>query len=107
MQKYLDAVRENICKICVDSTEKGKCTLNKNEICAIEFYLPQIVEVVHQTNSEYVDDHYKTLKEKVCSDCKTRDTEGHCFLKDDANCSLDRYFPIIVETIQKVDAGNI
>ena len=55
----------------------------------------------------YYNDHYKILKEQVCSDCKTRDTEGYCFLKDDANCSLDRYFPIIVETIQKVDAGKI
>ena len=107
MQKYIEAVRQNICSICVDSNEKGGCTLNKDEICAIELYLPQIVEVVHNTNSEYVDDHYKNLKDTICADCKTRDTEGYCFLKDDANCSLDRYFPIIVETIQKVDAELI
>jgi hypothetical protein len=107
MQKYISAVRENICKICVDSTTDGDCTLSKNEFCAVEMYLPQIVEVVHKTNSEYVEDHYKTLKETICAECKTRDSYGNCFLKDDANCSLDRYFPIIVETIQKVDAKTL
>jgi hypothetical protein len=47
------------------------------------------------------------LKEKVCKECRTQDENGNCYLREDANCSLDRYFSVIVETIQKVDAGKI
>jgi hypothetical protein len=39
----------------------------------------------------------------VCSHCRTQDDSGNCNLREDSNCSLDRYFPVIVETIKRVD----
>jgi hypothetical protein len=107
MDKYLKAIKNNICSICVDSTDKGKCTLNKEEICAVEQFLPQIVEVVHKVNSDYIDDYYKSLKDVVCKNCRTQEENGNCFLREDSNCSLDRYFSSIVEIIKKVDLGKI
>ncbi len=107
MNKYLSAIRENICSICVDSTEEGKCTLNEKELCAVQYFLPQIVDVVHSIDSEYLDDYYKELKNTVCEKCKAPERDGNCYLREDANCSLDRYFSLIVETIKKVDAGEI
>jgi hypothetical protein len=107
MDKYIKAIRENICSICVDSSEEGDCTLTKEEICAVEQFFPQILEVVQNTDSEYVEDYYHKLKDVVCKDCKARDEEGRCYLREDANCSLDRYFSLIVETIKKVDAESV
>jgi hypothetical protein len=105
MDKYLKAIKQNVCEICVDSSEKGKCTLNKNEFCAVELYLPKIVEVIHNNENEELVKIYKILREKICADCNTQDSDGYCQLREDANCSLDRYFYLIKETIQKVDAN--
>lgn len=106
MDKYLKALRTHVCSVCVDSSEGGKCTLTDEEMCAVELYLPQIVDIVHDLDSDDMLDYYNELKEKICTDCRTRDGKGFCHLKDDVNCSLDRYFPHIVETIHKVDEAE-
>jgi hypothetical protein len=103
MDKYLRAIRKNICSICVDSTETGKCTLNEHENCALELYLPKIVEIVHSTQSEEMEDYVRSLRYGVCLDCRAQEEDGSCYLREDINCALDRYFPLIVETIQTVD----
>lgn len=103
MDKYLTAIHQNICSICVDSSEKGKCTLNAHEYCALELYLPKIVEIVHKTESDNMDDYVRSLRFGICLDCRTQAEDGSCYLREDINCSIDRYFPLIVETIQKVD----
>lgn len=105
MDKYLKAIKQNICAICVDSNEKGRCTLNDKEACAVELFLPQIIEVIHKNENEELPQIYKNMKQTVCHDCLAQDPDGYCYLREDANCSLDRYFYLIVETIQKVDAG--
>lgn len=103
MDKYINAIKQEICSICADSDENGNCTLNEKESCAVELFVEEIVEVIQSTESEYIEDYREKLKDKVCTNCKAKDSTGKCYLKEDANCSLDRYFNIIVETIKKVD----
>ena len=106
-KKYYEAIRKNVCEICCDADGKGNCTLSKGEICAIENYLPKIIELVHKLNSDTYEEHFILLREEICSHCKTSDADGKCYLREDVNCSLDRYFPIIIETIRKVDSGKL
>ncbi|MCX6173317.1 MAG: hypothetical protein NTZ27_00985 [Ignavibacteriales bacterium] len=106
MDKYLKALKQNVCSICVDSNEKGGCTLNEKETCAVELYLTKIVEVIHSTDDADIKELHNKLRETVCVECRAQES-GNCYLREDANCSLDRYFSLIVETIQKVDAGFI
>jgi len=106
MDKYLKALKENVCAICVDSSDKGKCTLNAKETCAVELYFPQIIEVVHSIRSNKMIDYQNRLKETICTQCRDKEG-GNCYLREDSNCSLDRYFPFIVDIIHKVDAGKI
>ena len=106
MDKYLKALKQNVCSICVDSNELGGCTLNEKESCAVELFLPQIIEVVHSIDSAKMKDYKDELRKTVCVECRAREG-GDCYLREDANCSLDRYFSLIVETIQKVDNGKI
>jgi len=107
MKPYIDAIRKNICAICVDSDESGECTLTKEEVCAVEYFLPKILELVHHTKRYDLAGYEKLLREEICSECKASTDKDNCYLRDDVNCSLDRYFPLIVETIQKVDRGEI
>ena len=102
MDKYLKAIKQNVCSICADSNELGSCTLTNKESCAVELYLPQIVELINNSGSSDIHLLHKQLKDTVCTSCRN-DENGNCFLRDDANCSLDRYFSLIVETIQKAN----
>ena len=107
MEKYYKAVENKICKMCIDAKDDGTCTLTEEEKCAVKIFLPEIIKLVHESNSDNFDHLYKKLKDEVCIDCKARNEEGFCYLKDDSNCSLDRYFTTIVETIKNVDSGKI
>jgi hypothetical protein len=107
MDKYLKAIKQNVCAICVDSTEKGNCTLAKHETCAVELYLPVIIDIVHSVDSEDISESHSKVKEQICHNCRAQDDKGNCYLHEDANCSLDRYFSLIVDTIKRVDKGLI
>ncbi|MCU7494286.1 MAG: hypothetical protein HF314_18465 [Ignavibacteria bacterium] len=103
MDKYMKAIRQNICSICADSNDFGKCSLTDDEICALEVYLPQIVGIVHSIDSRNIQDYIDALRKEICSECHSQQENGYCYLREDVNCSLDRYFPLIVETIQRAD----
>ncbi len=105
MDKYLKAIKQNVCSICVDSDENGRCKLNTEENCAVEFYLPQILEIVVNSKSEDTRQLQSELHEKVCINCIS-EGDGNCYLREDANCALDRYFSLIVETIRKTSKEN-
>ncbi len=106
MDKYLKALKQNVCTICVDSTEKGACTLDKSESCALELFYPQIMEIVLGSKDEEISIIHTKLRATICSNCRDG-AEESCYLRKDANCSLDRYFPLIVETIQRVESGKL
>lgn len=106
MDKYINAIKKRVCSICADSDEDGFCTLTDYEKCAVEIFLPKIINIIHESNyKENINLLYQELKEKVCAECKARTQNGNCYLRRDSNCSLDRYFSLIVDTIQRVDAG--
>ncbi len=101
MDTYLKAIREKVCSICVDSDENGKCKMTDDESCAVELYIDKIVDVVHSVQSDKVSDYVDALHQKICVEC--RGSSERCNLRLDVNCSLDRYFPLIVDVIQNVD----
>ena len=106
MDKYLKAVRDNICSICIDSEGDDGCTLSDKETCAIELFLPKIVEIIHYSSTDDIFALFNELQQKVCKDCKATLDGEYCYLREDSNCALDRYFALIVESIQKVDLEN-
>lgn len=101
MDKYLKAIKQNVCSICVDSNERGGCTLNSSEICALELYLPQLVEIIKNNEKEDYSALHFLVHEKICGNCKSQEN-GYCKLREDANCSIDRYFNLVVDTIKNV-----
>lgn len=107
MLKYFNALKENICCLCIDSDELGNCTLTDDENCAIHLFLADIVSVAQESDIDDAENFKRALNEKICISCKAAENENYCYLREDANCALDRYFPTILETIQKVDMGII
>jgi hypothetical protein len=106
MQPYLDAVRSNVCTVCLDAVMHGaqfvRCGLPKGRTCPVEVFLPQVVDVVEAVDSWLLDDYAKVLREKVCAICKHSDGD-FCALRLQADCPLDRYFMLVAEAIQQVN----
>jgi hypothetical protein len=104
LDKYTKAIKENICSVCIDSDEEGICALTEDEICAVEYHLPQIVEIVINNKRSKPAELENLLRDGICSGCQTSSGRDYCYLREDANCALDRYFARIAEVILKVDS---
>lgn len=103
--QYLLAIRRKVCSRCIDTDEKGNCLLHYDEICAVEEFLPEIIESVRKVKSERVEDYLVELRRNVCEHCKHQAEDGTCIVRNNIDCGLDRYFPLIIEAIEEVDAG--
>ncbi|MBI3999752.1 MAG: hypothetical protein HY351_03975 [Candidatus Omnitrophica bacterium] len=100
---YRNAIRKKVCEHCIDLSEAGHCTLTGDRQCGVELYLGKIIEVVHSIQSPHLQDYVKVLRERVCTSCKNQNPDGTCRLRSEADCGLDRYFALVVETIEEVD----
>ncbi len=106
IDKYSKAIEETICSICVDSTDDGDCTLTHKEKCAVRLFLPSIIDVIHNSSSDDIYELHQELRKKVCAECKASVDEDNCYLREDSNCALDRYFSLIVATVHKIDQAK-
>jgi hypothetical protein len=106
MQAYLDAIRNNVCPVCLDAVMAGnqfvRCGLPAGRKCPVEVFLPQVVDVVESVDSWLMEDYVKMLREKVCAICKNAEGE-FCALRLQADCVLDRYFMLVADAIKEVD----
>jgi hypothetical protein len=101
-ERYLQAIREKVCTKCIDRTTAGICAASTYEACAINRFLPEIIDIVLTAAGNNAGATVARLREKVCSVCQHQSPDGRCDLRDDVECALDRYFPLIVEAIQEV-----
>lgn len=100
-EHYLHAIREKVCGLCRHSDEENLCGADVASQCAIERFLPQIVEVAVSVNSDRMDDYVSALRDTVCRLCRDNG-ELHCSMREASSCSLDRFFVIILEAIEEV-----
>jgi hypothetical protein len=47
IEDYRNAIRENVCSVCIDQTLDGSCE-RREKACALDGYLEQIVEAVEE-----------------------------------------------------------
>ncbi len=100
--EYWQAMQRHVCTKCVDGDGKGNCRLDPSITCALEQYLPLVVEAVTRVDSREVSDYIVELRGIVCAQCQHQSVNGRCILRSEVDCSLDRYFPLVVEAIEKV-----
>lgn len=101
-ERYLQEIRQRVCAKCIDRTSSGLCVATAYESCAINRYLPEIIEIVLTTEGAEPGACVAKLRERVCSVCLHQSPDGRCDLRDDVECALDRYFPMVVEAIREV-----
>ncbi len=104
---YIQEIRSRVCAKCIDTDMHGNCLLHYDEMCAVEEHLPRIVEAVGRVKSDKIDAYITELRNIVCSVCINQSVDGTCSVRDRLDCGLDRYFPLIVEVIEEVEARRI
>jgi len=103
-QEYWDVIQERICPRCIDGDGKGNCRLPIGERCALKSFLPQLVTTIIQTKSESIDGYIASLRNNICSMCEHQQDDFSCPKRSDLECALDRYFPLVLEIIESVEA---
>lgn len=100
-EEYRAALREKICAKCVDGDGKGACLIAPGRECALETHFTSILESVNSVFSTSVEPYVEQLRKKVCAVCTSQTGGGSCALRDETECALDRYFPLIVQVIEE------
>lgn len=99
--RIVDSIHARVCALCMHADAVGSCSIGQRSNCAVERFLPQIVEVATTVNSDRIDDYVSALREIVCRVCRP-DGQEHCGVRDATVCGLDRYFVLIIEAIEDV-----
>ena len=99
--EYCQALHSTICVKCLDGDGRGECRIADDRVCALKTFLPQVVETVNAVYSHSIAPYEEQLRKKVCRECRNQSAVGQCILRDEMECALDRYFPLIVEVIEE------
>lgn len=94
-------LRASLCPSCVRFTREHKCSLPADRPCSLFKNLDQIVEIVRGTHSRQIDPYVTVLRNQVCAACHYEDDHGACPCRNDLDCALDTYYPLIVDTIEQ------
>ena len=99
-EKYWEAIQGKICTKCVDGNSKGECLIDASEECMLKTHFSAVLASVNSVYSPSIEPYEEVLRKNVCSNCSSQPPDGRCRRRDDLSCSLDRYFPLIVEVIE-------
>jgi biotin carboxylase len=105
-EEYWEAIQQKICAKCIDGDGTGACLIAPGSDCAMKRHFPQIIETVNAVFSPSIEPYVDQLRKKVCAVCTGQSPEGACHVRDETECALDRYFPLIVQVIEETQLKN-
>lgn len=100
---YEEAIRKHVCEHCIDFEENGSCRSKDPEGCAIFRYLPQLVQIALELHERKIDPYVEAVRARLCSQCKNSKGSEHCELRDNVDCGLNRYLPLVLDAIEEVN----
>jgi hypothetical protein len=100
INRYWGAVQADVCTHCIDSDGKGACRLAGDVECGLSRYFPDVVESVLSVQSNNLGPYVRALRENVCAICEHQSKNGACRVRTEIDCGLDRYYPMVVESIE-------
>lgn len=103
MDAYAEAIRTKVCSVCIERTGRGICGLGAWDDCALNRYLNDVVIIVNSMHDAPLHERVQELHSVICVSCRDN-PDGLCKLRASLDCSLDQYFPLIVEAISDVNA---
>ena len=101
---YWEAIRRRVCAVCLDSADDGSCGLVKDRSCPIERHLPRLIDALTSVRSRRMDEYVSALDAQICSQCREREGNGGCRLRDHGECALAIYLPLVVDAMEEAGA---
>ncbi len=102
MEQYWSALQDKLCRKCIDGDGRGHCRLPFGQTCAVQEFLPQLVETVKSLRSDRYDDYVVALRKNVCAGCAEQSSDGVCLRRNAVECALDRYYGLVLQIIESV-----
>src|ERR1700741_769126 len=104
LPQYWQAIQQKICPRCLDGDGNGNCRLPIGDECALKSFLSQIVITMANTKSQSIETCINGLRRNVCILWDHQNADTTCKKRNDLECALDRYYPLVVEVIEIVRA---
>ena len=101
-EAFWEAIRRHVCGICLDQKDDGECGLT-HRACALQAHLPRLVEVLSAVQSPRMDEYEAAVRAEICSGCSSQDADGRCELRNQAECALFAYLPLVLEAVESVN----
>ena len=101
-QAYWEAIRQQVCGVCLDQADDGECGL-KGRTCALQAHLPRLVEVLSRVESTRMDEYEAAVRAEICPGCSGQDAQGRCALRDQPDCALFAFLPLVLEAVESVN----
>ena len=98
---YWHAIQKHVCGVCLDQADDGGCGLTRR-VCALQAHLPRLVQVLTAVQSTRMDEYEAAVRAEICAGCSGQDAEGRCGLREEANCALYAYLPLVLEAVESV-----
>lgn len=106
-QAYFEAIQWKVCPVCLDGGGDGSCKLSGGRTCKIKIYLPNLIDIVMKVNSHRMDEYIDAVLSDICPTCTEQDTEGNCRARQQGDCSLVAYLPLILDAIEETNADLV
>lgn len=106
VQPYRDAIAKRVHAVCLDRNLDPTSTVNTEVGCRIERFLPQLVELARAVGPNDLSAFEAVFEETICSQCGNLDAFGTCPVREQAECCLYRYLPLVYEAIHSVAANS-
>jgi hypothetical protein len=116
LNEYKDAMREEVCSICVSFAKDGKnptrCVHERSGQCSLFANLDDVVDAVSNVDSGSIVPYLEALRRKVCARCEHQNELGICDIRDNRGpvptwCPLDAYFNVVVGAIESVREQHV
>ena len=102
LQAYRDAIAKRVHTVCIDRNLDPNSLIDTEARCLIDRLLPQLVALATAVGPGDMPAFQAAVEEAICQQCGNLDALGTCRVREQAECCLYRYLPLVYEAIHSV-----
>jgi hypothetical protein len=99
IDEYWGAIQQRICPRCIDGNGTGACGLPPGEVCPVKSLLPELISTVAHVRADTYEEYVAALRQNVCVRCNHLQNDLSCAKREDLECALNRYYPLIIDIV--------
>lgn len=102
-ERYREALTRHVHSICWNRNLDSQSMINTEADCRIERLLPNLVALAKLVGPGDYATFESALPSTICVTCGNQDMSGDCRVREEAECCLYRYLPLVYDAIHSVD----